>query len=204
MGTCLKCPKSGQNKHVPKCPNRKDGSRCEGPLSRVAIRAMLVALRRVAAVGSSVARSLLIPHKVSSLRCGTLRGPRVCVVKMRRRSFTPRFASKTIRSLAHFHSAGDEGMTLVGIWRAFCARSCKSRRVRGPRRMDIRKGERSSRATDKRRSLRRRAGEYELRRSGGGVPKSGSPQTSPKVILWGIVRRGTILPCQKMIPFARG
>ena len=76
-------------------------------------------MRRVAAVGSSVARSLLIPHKVSSLRCGTLRGPRVCVVKMRRRSFTPRFASKTIRSLAHFHSAGDEGMTLVGIWRAF-------------------------------------------------------------------------------------
>ena len=119
MGTCLKCPKSGQNKHVPKCPNRKDGSRCEGPLSRVAIRAMLVALRRVAAVGSSVARSLLIPHKVSSLRCGTLRGPRVCVVKMRRRSFTPRFASKTIRSLPHLHSAGDEGMTLVGIWRAF-------------------------------------------------------------------------------------
>ena len=41
------------------------------------------------------------------------------VVKMRRRSLTPRFASKTIRSLAHFHSAGDEGMTLVGIWRAF-------------------------------------------------------------------------------------
>ena len=41
------------------------------------------------------------------------------VVKMRRRSFTPRFASKTIRSLAHFHSAGDGGMTLVGIWRAF-------------------------------------------------------------------------------------
>ena len=41
------------------------------------------------------------------------------VVKMRRRSFTPRFASKTIRSLAHFHSARDEGMTLVGIWRAF-------------------------------------------------------------------------------------
>ena len=56
-------------------------------------------------------------------RCG---GRLVCravapfrVVKMRRRSFTPRFASKTIRSLAHFHSAGDEGMTLVGIWRAF-------------------------------------------------------------------------------------
>ena len=53
-------------------------------------------------------------------RCG---GRLVCravapfrVVKMRRRSFTPRFASKTIRSLAHFHSAGDEGMPLVVIW----------------------------------------------------------------------------------------
>ena len=33
---------------------------------------------------------------------------------------------------------------------------------RGPRRMYIRKGERSSRATDKRRSLRRRAGEHVL------------------------------------------
>ena len=27
MGTCLKCPKNGQNKHVPKCPNWKEGSR---------------------------------------------------------------------------------------------------------------------------------------------------------------------------------
>ena len=32
---------------------------------------------------------------------------------MRRRSFTPRFASKTIRSLAHFHAAEDEGKALV-------------------------------------------------------------------------------------------
>ena len=28
MGTCLKCPKNGQNKHVPKCPNRREKGRC--------------------------------------------------------------------------------------------------------------------------------------------------------------------------------
>ena len=52
---------------------------------------VFVAVRRSSAVGSPVARSLLIPHKVSSLRCGTLRGPRIHVVKMRRHSFAPRF-----------------------------------------------------------------------------------------------------------------
>ena len=52
---------------------------------------VFVAVRRSTAVGSPVARSLLIPHKVSSLRCGTLRGPRIHVVKMQRRSFAPRF-----------------------------------------------------------------------------------------------------------------
>ena len=50
---------------------------------------------------------------------------------MRRRSFTPRFASKTIRSLAHFHAAEDEGKALV----------CKGFfRARGPRRKYFRWG----------------------------------------------------------------
>ena len=52
---------------------------------------VFVAVRRSSAGGSPVARSLLIPHKVSSLRCGTLRRPRIHVVKMRGRSFAPRF-----------------------------------------------------------------------------------------------------------------
>ena len=52
---------------------------------------VFVAVRRSSAGGSPVARSPLIPHKVSSLRCGTLRGPRIHVVKMRRHSFAPRF-----------------------------------------------------------------------------------------------------------------
>ena len=44
-----------------------------------------------------------VPHCGGGLVCRAAAPLRV--VKMRRRSFTPRFASKTIRSLAHFHSA---------------------------------------------------------------------------------------------------
>ena len=51
------------------------------------------------------------------------------VVKMRRRSFTPRFASKTIRSLAHFHDAGDEGNALVMIRRQSRRHGRSARRV---------------------------------------------------------------------------
>ena len=68
---------------------------------------------------------------------------------------------------------------------------------RGPRRMHIRKGERSSRATDERRSLRRREGERVLRRSGGGVPEFGVPAKyhSEARTLCGVsVRRGSVTP----------
>ena len=99
---------------------------------------VFVALRRIAAAGSSAARLLIIPHKVSSLRCGTLRGPRFRGVKMRRCSFTPRFASKTIRSLAHFHDAGDEGNALVMIQRR--NRRLNAAAIRGPRRKYFRRG----------------------------------------------------------------
>ena len=65
-------------------------------------------------------------------------------VKMRRRSFTPRFASKTIRSLAHFHAAGDEGKALVckGCFRARGPRRKYFRwgKSRGPRRKNFRWG----------------------------------------------------------------
>ena len=99
---------------------------------------VFVAMRRIAAAGSSVARLLIIPHKVSSPRCGTLRGPRFRGVKMRRRSFTPRFASKTICSLALFHDAGDEGNALVMIQR--CNRRLNAAAIRGPRRKYFRRG----------------------------------------------------------------
>ena len=104
---------------------------------------VFVALRRIAATGSSAARLLIIPHKVSSLRCGTLRGPRFRGVKMRRCSFTPRFASKTIRSLAHFHDAGDEGNALVVIRRH--SHRLQVAAIRGPRRKYFRRGGRKSR-----------------------------------------------------------
>ena len=64
--------------------------------------------------------------RVFLTRCVPYRG-----VKMRRRSFTPRFASKTIRSLAHFHAAEDEGKALVCNWLF---------RARGPRRKYFRWG----------------------------------------------------------------
>ncbi len=60
------------------------------------------------------------------------------VVKMRRRSFTPRFASKTICSLAHFHDAGDEGNALVMIRRH--SRRLQVAAIRGPRRKYFRWG----------------------------------------------------------------
>ena len=63
--------------------------------------------------------------------------------------------------------------------------------------MYIRKGERSSRATDERRSLRRREGERVLRRSGGGVPEFGVPAKyhSEARTLCGVsVRRGSLTP----------
>ena len=34
MGTCLKCPKNGQNKHVPMCPNWKEECRCMRGMER--------------------------------------------------------------------------------------------------------------------------------------------------------------------------
>ena len=61
------------------------------PLERRGALSERRATSRFAAVGSPVARLLLIPHKVSSLRCGTLRGPRIRVVKMRRRSLRSSF-----------------------------------------------------------------------------------------------------------------
>ena len=57
---------------------------------------------------------------------------------MRRCSFTPRFASKTIRSLAHFHDAGDEGNALVMIRRQ--SRRLQVAAIRGPRRKYFRWG----------------------------------------------------------------
>ena len=63
--------------------------------------------------------------------------------------------------------------------------------------MYIRKGERSSRATDERRSLCRREGERVLRRSGGGVPEFGVPAKyhSEARTLCGVsVRRGSLTP----------
>ncbi len=116
--------------------------RNNAPLTRVAIRA---GHRRTPLCGGR-----LVCRAVAPLR----------VVKMRRCSFTPRFASKTIRSLAHFHDAGDEGDALVMI-RRHCRR-LQVAAIRGPRRMYIRKGKRSSRAIDERRSLRRREGEHVL------------------------------------------
>ena len=71
---------------------------------------VIVALRRIAAVGSSVAR-------------------------------LPRFASKTIRSLAHFHDAGDEGNALVMIRRR--SRRVNAAAIRGPRRKYFRWGKAS-------------------------------------------------------------
>ena len=68
---------------------------------------------------------------------------------------------------------------------------------RGSRRMYIRKGERSSRATGERRSLRRREGERVLRRSGGGVPEFGVPAKyhSEARTLCGVsARRGSLTP----------
>ena len=59
-----------------------------------------IAVRRFAAVGSPVARLLLIPHKVSSLRCGTLWGPRIRVVKMRRRSLRSSFLRNYRKALS--------------------------------------------------------------------------------------------------------
>ena len=59
-------------------------------------------------------------------------------VKMRRCSFTSRFASKTIRSLAHFHDAGDEGNALVMIQRR--NRRLNAAAIRGPRRKHFRRG----------------------------------------------------------------
>ena len=56
-----------------------------------------------------------VPHCGGWLVCRAVAPFRV--VKMQRCSFTPRFASKTIRSLAHFHDAGDEGNALVMIRR---------------------------------------------------------------------------------------
>ena len=63
--------------------------------------------------------------------------------------------------------------------------------------MYIRKGERSSRATDERRSLCRREGERVLRRSGGGVTEFGVPAKyhSEARTLCGVsVRRGSLTP----------
>ena len=60
------------------------------------------------------------------------------VVKMQRCLFTPRFASKTIRSLAHFHDAGDEGNALVMIRRQ--SRRLQVAAIRGPRRKYFRWG----------------------------------------------------------------
>ena len=57
---------------------------------------------------------------------------------MQRCSFTPRFASKTIRSLAHFHDAGDEGNALVMIRRQ--SRRLQVAAIRGPRRKYFRWG----------------------------------------------------------------
>ena len=95
----------------------------DGSLSETKLRAahprrnprVFVAMCRIAAAGSSVAR-----------------------LKMRRCSFTSRFASKTIRSLAHFHDAGDEGNALVMIRRKY--RRLQVEAIRGPRRKNFRWG----------------------------------------------------------------
>ena len=76
------------------------------------------------------------PHYGGRLVCRAVAPFRV--VKMRRRSFTPRFASKTIRSLAHFHAAGDEGNALVMIRRQ--SRRLQVAAIRGPRRKYFRWG----------------------------------------------------------------
>ena len=77
-----------------------------------------------------------VPHCGGWLVCRAVAPLRV--VKMRRCSFTSRFASKTIRSLAHFHDAGDEGNALVMI-RRHCRR-LQVAAIRGPRRKYFRWG----------------------------------------------------------------
>ena len=77
-----------------------------------------------------------VPHCGGWLVCRAVAPFRV--VKMRRRSFTSRFASKTIRSLAHFHDAGDEGNALVMIRRQ--SRRLNAAAIRGPRRKYFRWG----------------------------------------------------------------
>ena len=64
---------------------------------------------------------------------------------------TVRRSIMLVRDSNFFQEAESESRILGGV-----------HSPRGPRRMYIRKGERSSRATDKRRSLRRRAGEHVL------------------------------------------
>ena len=76
------------------------------------------------------------PHCGGWLACRAVAPLRV--VKMRRCSFTSRFASKTIRSLAHFHDAGDEGNALVMIRRQ--SRRLQVAAIRGPRRKNFRWG----------------------------------------------------------------
>ena len=94
--------------------------RSYAPLTRVAIRAV----------------HRPTPHCGGWLVCRAVAPLRV--VKMRRRSFTPRFASKTIRSLAHFHDAGDEDNALVMIRRQ--CRRLNAAAIRGPRRKYFRWG----------------------------------------------------------------
>ena len=94
--------------------------RSYAPLTRVAIRA---GHRRTPLCGGRLGCRAVAPLRV---------------VKMRRRSFTPRFASKTIRSLAHFHDAGDEGDALVVIRRH--SHRLQVAAIRGPRRKYFRWG----------------------------------------------------------------
>ena len=77
-----------------------------------------------------------VPHCGGWLVCRAVAPFRV--VKMQRCSFTPRFASKTIRSLAHFHDAGDEGNALVMIRRQ--CRRLQVAAIRGPHRKHFRWG----------------------------------------------------------------
>ena len=133
-----------------------------------------------------------VPHCGGWLVCRAVAPFRV--VKMRRRSFTSRFASKTIRSLAHFHDAGDEGNALVMIRRH--SRRLQVAAIRGPRRKNFRWGK----------DVRPRKQDETLSRHGRSARRvallspSGSP---PKVFSVGQSERRSVSTVRRLVMWVR-
>ena len=133
------------------------------------------------------------PHCGGWLACRAVAPLRV--VKMRRCSFTSRFASKTIRSLAHhFHDAGDEGNALVMIRRQ--SRRLQVAAIRGPRRKNFRWGK----------DVRPRKQDETLSRHGRSARRvallspSGSP---PKVFSVGQSERRSVSTVRRLVMWVR-